>query len=259
MTTHHPPLHATPQLNGTPYSVERHVFAGVPCLIERPLSEPHGLVLVYHGVNASKEGNLGIFTPLVHSGVAVVLVEGAGHGERRDVNLNAETLGYRNFVRTCAARTSLEAHALIDELQVMFPNAFISAVGISMGGYVAQYLTLRDKRVQRVVVISSGGVWSEPEVTLPFAREFLEAQRPSFHAYLAPPTRLLLLHGEDDEVFPLPDFEATVRAYRSAYEHAGLRDHFRSHLLPNVGHYTTPHMRDLACAWLTDQPDTTTS
>lgn len=244
------PPHATPVIDGTPYAVERRVFGGIPCLVERPLTDVRALALVYHGVSASKEGNLGLFTPLVRAGFAVVLPDAVGHGERAEASLNSTTLGYRNFLRTCAAKTALEAPDLIGALHAEFGPQPTGAIGISMGGFAAHYLALREKRLGSAVVISSGGVWSESEVSVPLARDFIEAYRPSVHADLAPPTRLLVLHGEDDEVFALPDYEVTVRAYRSAYAHANCPERFESRLYPNVGHYTTGEMLGEAVAWL---------
>jgi len=234
----------------TPYAIERRVLAGIPCLIERPLDEVRGLVLVYHGVTASKEGNLEIFTPLVGEGWAVVLPDAVGHGERREATLSAEALGYRNFLRLCAARTALEAHDLIDALHAEFGQLPTAAVGISMGGFVAHYLALREKRVEQVVVISSEGVWKEPEVTVPLARRFMEAHRPVLHAGQAPSTRLLLLHGEADAVFPPSVHDSTAAAYSQAYEQASQADRFTARLYPSTGHYTSPEMRGDAVAWL---------
>lgn len=245
------PPYATPLVGSTPYAIERRVLAGIPCLIERPLGPPHGLVLVYHGVTASKEGNLGIFTRLVEAGWAVVLPDAVGHGERREATLTPEALGYRNFLRLCAAKTALEAHSLIDALHGAFGELPTAAVGISMGGFATHYLALREKRVGQVVVISSEGVWDEPEVTVPLARRFMEAHRPVLHAEHAPPTRLLLLHGEDDAVFLPSIYEATVTAYQRAYEQAGQADRFTARLYPDTEHYTSPGMRDDAIAWLT--------
>lgn len=244
------PPYATPLIGTTPYAIERRVLAGIPCLIERPLDPPRGLVLVYHGVTASKEGNLGIFTRMVEAGWLVVLPDAVGHGERREASLTPETLGYRNFLRLCAVRTALEAHGLIDASHETFGQLPTAVVGISMGGFVAHYLALREKRVGQVVVISSEGVWDEPEVTVPLARRFVEAHRPVLHAEQAPPTRLLLLHGEADAVFPPPLHEATVAAYRRAYEQAGQADRFTARLYPGTGHYTSPGMRDDAMAFL---------
>lgn len=249
------PPHATPLVDGTPYAVERRVLAGIPCLIERPLDRILGLALVYHGVTASKEGNLGIFTALVQSGLAVVMPDAVGHGERGEAWLNPQTLGQRNFVWLCAARTSLEAPDLMTSLQSEYGELPTAVIGISMGGYTAHFLALCEKRLGRVAVISSGGLWQENEVTLPLAKDFIERNRPSLHAYLAPPTPLLLLHGGDDPVFPRPDFDATVRAYRAAYERAECPDHFGTRVFPGVGHYTSPGMRDAAVAWTADLLD----
>ena len=246
------PPYATPLIDGTPYTVERRVFAGIPCLIERPLDDVRGLALVYHGVTASKEGNLGIFTALVERGFAVVLPDAVGHGEREEPTLDPAALGQRNFVWLCAARTSLEAPDLIGALHAEYGELPTAAIGISMGGYTAHYLVLREQRVGRVAVISSGGLWQENEVALPLAKDFIERNRPTLHAYLAPPTPLLLLHGENDPLFTWPNFDATVRAYRAVYERAECPDHFGARLFPGVEHYTSPAMQGSAVAWTAD-------
>nr|WP_281376984.1 alpha/beta fold hydrolase [Deinobacterium chartae] len=208
------------------------------------------MALVYHGVTAAKEGNAGVFTPLLDHGIATVMPDSAGHGERRERGLSSEALGYRNFLRTCAAFTALEAPRVIDALQQDFPGVALGVIGISMGGYTAHYLALREKRVRAAVVISSGGLWQEPEVTLPFARAFIEEHRPVDHAAAAPPTALALLHGEADPVFPMTDLEATAEAYRGAYHQAGLPQHLLVRSYPDVAHYTATGMRDDAVAFL---------
>jgi dienelactone hydrolase len=258
--------YATPVQDGVAYRVERRVLGGVPCLVERPLTEPSAVVVVYHGVSGSKEANLGVFTPLVASGVAVVLPDSAGHGERREPHLTPEVLGARNFLRICAARTSLEAPGVIEAARSAFGLVPAGVVGISMGGYTAHVVAARERRVEAVVVISSGGVWDEPEVTVPFARQFIETHRPVEQAKFAPPASVLLLHGDADEVFGLDDFERTAAAYRAAYEATGEPERFSARLFAGVGHFTSPEMRDVAVEFLkrsllgeedgTDQPDT---
>ncbi|WP_027480979.1 alpha/beta hydrolase family protein [Deinococcus pimensis] len=242
--------YATALAGDVPYVVERRVLAGVPCLVERPLGEASALVVVYHGVTASKEGNLGVFTSLVGSGVAVVLPDSAGHGERREPHLSAEVLGYRNFLRVCAARTALEAPGVIEAAREAFGLVPTGVIGISMGGYTAHVLAQRERRVEAVAVISSGGVWDEPEVTVPFARHFIETHRPVEHARLAPPASVLLLHGDRDPVFPLTDFDATLAAYRAAYDEAGSPEKLEARVFEGVEHYTSPGMRDAAVSFM---------
>lgn len=248
------PPHATPQFDTLPYAIERRVLADIPCLIERPLDVMRGLAIVFHGATAAKEGNLGIFTKLISGGLAVVLPDAFGHGERREAGFTPEVIGYRNYVWGCAAQTSLEAGALLDALHEQFGDVPVSVIGISMGGYVAQFVTLREKRVRRVVVLSSGGEWHDPELTLPQAGEFVAAHRPLDHADAAPPTDLLLLHGDADPVFPMPGFEAITSAYKHAYARAGRPDLFHTRVYRGVGHYTAPQMRDVAVRFLLERP-----
>ncbi|PTA69246.1 serine aminopeptidase domain-containing protein [Deinococcus arcticus] len=235
--------HATPTTGGAPYTVERRVLAGVPCLVERP---PEGqpvraLCVVYHGAWAAKEGKLGVYSALSEAGAAVLLPDSALHGERQGdtpPGLNA-----REYVWESVRRTVAEAPALLDAAQALYGEVPVWVVGSSMGGYVAQTLGRTEPRVAQVAALITSGVWHEPEVTRPSLLAFLDWHRPLTHAHDLAPTPLLLASGEADPVFALETHHApTAQAYRAAY--TGHPGRFQARTYPGVGHYTSVRMRD---------------
>ncbi|MFC4455802.1 alpha/beta fold hydrolase [Deinococcus sonorensis] len=253
-------LPARPLAAGQPYRVERHVLAGIPCLIECPDHDGplSALCVVLHGAYNSKEGKLGVYPELCAHGVAVVLPDAALHGERQDPQHSPDVLGERNYVWTAAARTSHEMGRLIDALHAQYGPLPVWAVGSSMGGYTAQFLALQEPRVTRVAAVITAGVWQDPRATLPEARAYLDGFRPVQHARLAPPTALLLLNGTADEVFPLSAVEQTVQAYRAAYAQAGCPEQFEARLYEGVPHYTSRGMQRDVVRFLLDGLPTAT-
>ncbi|MBZ9711768.1 alpha/beta fold hydrolase [Deinococcus multiflagellatus] len=243
--------HATPMTGGVPYTIERRVLAGVPCLVERP---PDGqsvraLCVVYHGAWATKEGKLGVYSALTAAGAAIVLPDSALHGERQDdtpPGLNA-----REYVWESVRRTVAEAPALLDAAQAIYGAVPVWVVGSSMGGYVAQTLGRTEPRVARVAALITSGVWHEPDVRVPALRAFLDAHRPLTHAGDLAPTPLLLASGEADATFALAaHHEPTAQAYRAAYAQARHPEHVQARTYPGVGHYTSRRMRDDVVAFL---------
>ncbi len=244
---------ARPLASGRPYRTERRVLAGIPCLIELPDLPQFPLkavTLVLHGAYDSKEGKLGVYAALCAQGVAVVIPDAALHGERKAEGLTPEQMGERNYVWTAAARTSRQLPDLIGALQSELGTLPVWVVGSSMGGYSAQYLALYEKRVSRVACLISAGVWLEPQVTDPEARDYLDRCRPVEQARRAPATWLLLQNGADDPLFPAEVVERTAEAYRQAYAAAGCPERFEARMYPGVAHYTSMQMRDDAVAFL---------
>ncbi|UBV43634.1 alpha/beta fold hydrolase [Deinococcus taeanensis] len=237
--------HATPVVEGQPYSVERRVLAGVPCLVERP---PEGTVIravcvVYHGAWASKEGKLGVYPALTARGVAVILPDSALHGERQGdtpPGLNA-----REYVWESVRRTVAEAPALLDAAQGAYGAGPVWVVGSSMGGYIALTLARTEPRVTRTAALITSGVWNEPEVRRAELQTFLNAHRPVEHAAAGTRAPLFLASAEADPVFPLELHHApTAGAYRAAYAAAGTPGAFQEATYAGVGHYTSRRMRD---------------
>ncbi len=242
---------ATPTVNGRPYRMERHVLAGIPCLMELP---PEGegvraVCLVYHGAWAAKEGKLGVYADLATRGVAVVVPDAALHGERQ-----ADTppgLNAREYVWESVRRTVAEAPAVLEALGDRFGPLPAFVVGSSMGGYVALTLARTEPRIRRAAALITSGVWHEPEVHSGGLQSFLEEHRPVTHADDFPPVPLLLASGDSDPVFALPAHHGpTAAALHAAYIRAGRGDHFHEVVLPGVAHYTSQAMRDRVLEFL---------
>jgi pimeloyl-ACP methyl ester carboxylesterase len=243
--------HATPTVNGRPYRIERHVLAGIPCLLELP---PEGEAIravcpVYHGAWATKEGKLGVYADLATRGVAVVVPDAALHGERQadaPPGLNA-----REYVWESVRRTVAEAPTLLDALADRLGPLPVFVVGSSMGGYVALTLARTERRIRRAAALITSGVWQEPEVHSLGLQGFLEDNRPITHAEEFPPLPLMLASGDSDPVFGRDTHHVpTATALREAYTQAGHGQHLHEAILPGVGHYTSRAMRDRVLEFL---------
>lgn len=240
------PEPALPLALGQPYRVERAVLAGIPCLLELPVSgEVRGVCLIYHGAHGAKEGKLGVYSALAVRGYAVVLPDAALHGERQGDT--PAGLSGREYVWESVRQTVQEAPQLLSALRERFGAGEVWAVGSSMGGYVVQVLAQQGLLTRAAVLISSG-IWDEPQVTRPDLRAFLDDYRPLTHAARAFPTPLLLASADADPVFPLSaHHEPTAEAYRVAY--AAQPELFREVVLPGA-HFTSVELRDAALTFL---------
>jgi pimeloyl-ACP methyl ester carboxylesterase len=244
--------HAAPTANGLPYRIERHLLAGIPCVLELPPEgeDVRAVCLVYHGAWAAKEGKLGVYSALAVQGWAVVIPDAPLHGERQadtPTGLNA-----REYVWDSVRRSVAEAGALLDALAGLYGLLPAVVVGSSMGGYVALTLAHKEPRVGRAAALITSGVWNEPEVRRPELQAFLNEHRPVTHTDDFPPTPLLLASGDSDPTFALDAHHTpTAQALRAAYGRAGQADLFQEQIFAGVGHYTSVRMRDAAVAFLT--------
>ncbi|CAM3759439.1 alpha/beta hydrolase [Deinococcus frigens] len=246
--------HATPLADGQPYRVERHVLAGIPCLLELPpeCEAVQAVCLVYHGAWATKEGKLGVYAALATRGVAVLIPDAPLHGERQGdtpPGLNA-----REHVWESVRRSVAEAPALLDAAAALFGPLPAYVIGSSMGGYVSLTLARTEARIVRAAALITSGVWDEPEVRRPELRTFLEANRPNTHANDFPPIPLLLASGDSDPAFALDLHHLpTAATLSAAYEWAGQPDLFHELVFAGVGHYTSQGMRDAVLVFLTPE------
>jgi dipeptidyl aminopeptidase/acylaminoacyl peptidase len=117
-----------------------------------------------------------------------------------------------------AWRDALSDAVSVIERDPQVDGARVSALGVSLGGYMALALGATDRRVQRLVVVS-GGLFDRLE--------------PAVHHL--PPT--LLLHGADDHTVPLAEA-------RRVYDLLARLDVPRGLVVyPHAGHHLDPAER----------------
>ncbi len=207
-----------------------------------PEEPPRGLLVFLHGY-ASDPGYLEAAVPVfLRSGFVVVLPAAPDHGPR------ARPEGFpTDDWEALAAHAAQVVADWIPELAEAVPRwqtehgLPLYAAGFSMGAYVWHELISR--RLARPVAAALFGMGAIPNVPLPEG-----AESPLARANAYPPTALLQIHGEDDEIVALELVEHTLESLRPAYaRHPGRLGLLK---VAGAGHELTPGMAEAAAGWL---------
>lgn len=223
----------------------------VPILIARDAARSHaGIVLVYHGLMANKDGQRKELHSLAASGFLAVGVDARFHGERAHSDLRGwlnEGDTHRNFltlVRDCVAEIPTLVDILTRELGER--QGRVGICGISMGGYIAYRAALVDRRLRACVPILGSPDWSLHSRHTD-DRDYLDllSQSPHHHPGRFPPTALLAINaGLDENVLP-GESRQFVHQLRRYYGDMPERLEYREY--PESGHFMREH--DWHDAW----------
>lgn len=132
----------------------------------------------------------------------------------------------------------------------------IGCMGISMGGYRSLFLAALDTRIQAACVagfMSTVHPMMKSHVDTHSFIHFL----PGLHRYLdwpdvaslTAPRHLAVLQCRKDGLFPLKGMEDSLQKIGTAYQKAGIKDHFLGKFY-DVPHRFTKQMQDDAFAWM---------
>lgn len=217
----------------------------IPLLITRDTTRrPGGLVLVYHGLYAGKDGQRKELHSLAAAGFIAVGVDARFHGERSHPDLKKwlnEGDTHQNLimlVRDCVAEIPPLLDVLIRDLGER--EGRVGMTGISMGGYIAYRAALVDRRLRAIVPILGSPDWSlhTRSTEDPEFRELL-AQSPHLYAAEFPPTALLAINaGQDENVHP-GESRRFVEQLRSHYQSMPERLDYLEY--PDSGHFMREH------------------
>ena len=136
------------------------------------LAIPHGArpmptVLWFHGLSVDKETHRKELEQIARAGFLAVGVDAAGHGERRLPDLDAridvsrdETIRFMlGLVEQTACEVPAIVRALVDD--GLADAERVSAVGISMGGYLLYRAVLEEPSLRAAVAILGSPEWPE--------------------------------------------------------------------------------------------------
>lgn len=122
-----------------------------------------GTVLVYHGLNASKEVQRKECEALAEAGLLAVAVDAVGHGERRFPNLDAQLSSSYVFhnLLDMVNRSANEVPAIVGALEGLLGSRVgrFGLVGISMGGYIAFAAAAREPRLAAIAPVLGSPDW----------------------------------------------------------------------------------------------------
>jgi alpha-beta hydrolase superfamily lysophospholipase len=179
--------------------VERQRLGDVPVILAaaRDRAGPLPTVLWFHGLGAEKDVHLPELEQLAARGFLAVGVDAAGHGERRLPDLDARVAAPRGeaislmmeLVETTAAEVPQLVRTLVGA--GIADRTRISAVGISMGGYIIYRAVVLEPMIRTAVALLGSPEWPEGD-------------SPHGHPRAFDSTALLSITAECDESVP-PD------------------------------------------------------
>lgn len=148
---------------------ETRTTEGVPLLLAFPPAgeAPFPVVLWFHGFGVDKETHRKELEQIARAGFLAVGVDAAGHGERRLPDLDAridvsreETIRFMlGLVEQTAREVPAIVRALVDD--GLADAERVSAVGISMGGYLLYRAVLEEPSLRAAVAILGSPEWPE--------------------------------------------------------------------------------------------------
>ena len=231
-------------------------------LVLRPSTKPPDggwpVMVFLHGQNSSKEVWADRLARYCVLGLAIVIPDLRGHGDRRIAGLDPSgaipVLDYFSILDG----TANDVISLIDSTEDAHDLAagHLGVVGFSMGGQVALAAAVRDPRISALAVLGGVTDMAPPQASnfpasMPDPVLFHDAWRQTSLADslddLAGDRRILFLHGEFDEAAPIAPmrelFELLVPYFAGRPGELGWFSH------PG-GHHPPAEVLSLAAAWL---------
>jgi len=200
-----------------------------------PVGRPGGpVVLVYHGLGASKDVQRKELEALAAAGFMGIAVDAVGHGERRwpDFEARMRADSANTFLEMVRATVD-EIPDLVDHLTERFGPAPLGITGISMGGFITYAAPLVEPRLRAAVSILGSPDWRVGPGSDP-RPELLERSPHHFPERYYPLALLALNAGRDVNV-PAEPARQFVRALTPRY--APNPERLAYHEYPDAEHF----------------------
>jgi pimeloyl-ACP methyl ester carboxylesterase len=229
--------------------VERFVVAGeepIPIALLTPEGRPDApLVLFQHGLGGRKEDAIGVLLELAEQGYRVASMDARWHGARRpdDYEARFEADFLTSFMHV-VDRTASDVTAVLDALGAREAGF----VGVSMGAYIAYWSIPREPRLQAVAALIGSPGHTAEIPGRPDLEAAIRERSPLEHLDRFPPTALLMINGEMDEVVPPEGVRLLYDALRPLYEETP--DRLILLIDPTLGHEVTPAMWRASFEWI---------
>ncbi|MDF2557448.1 MAG: prolyl oligopeptidase family protein [Bacillales bacterium] len=197
---------------------------GVNCLLYEPtIMDRKVTIVVYHGWASSIHNQQFLATIFNSHGYTVLIPEVIGHdsrGKLEDYHAQGmwEKYGWRIVIDMVK-----ESHAFFERLtkEDWMKTHKLVLYGNSMGGFISSGIFVQNKYPHSLVLVNTTGDWRAlletgprkiAEVVIP---DEFDALNPVKHVKEIGNRRMLLIHGENDEVVPL---ETQERFYKETLE-----------------------------------------
>lgn len=182
-------------------------YGNVPALAVavRP-SKRRGTVLMFHGLHEAKERYRDTLHALAGQGFLAVGIDSIAHGARRARDFDAQVArGFPTILRW-VEETTHEVPGVLDALEALCGGNLgrVGVCGVSMGGYIAYALGVREPRVSAVVSILGSPEWPA-------------GPSPHLSAHAFAPRPLLAINCELDSSVPPEPARRFVEMLRPRY------------------------------------------
>lgn len=197
---------------------------------------PAPAVLLQHGLGGNKTQLVLLATTLASKGFASVMIDTAGHGERRAF-ANRASVGDWDLadIRLACAQTTMDLRRALDYLETRadVDKKRIGYVGVSLGGIIGSLFVPNEPRVRAAVFWAAGGGWGniarKSEISLAKRRRAAESATsqdftrvgeemrdvdPLTYIARAAPRPILFLNGTNDTLVPTATGKALFAAAR---------------------------------------------
>jgi uncharacterized protein len=200
----------------------------IPALLMRPVGvERPPCALVLHGLGGDKSQARIVAALLIPRGIAVMAIDAALHGDRREQGVElwdaGATLGEREGP---LMRTVVDNRRAIDYITTRddIDSDRVVLVGLSMGAILGSVVAAVDDRIDAAALIVGGGDWEKILSTSdhPMAARFraagiidgdtLASVDPVNFVGRISPRPVLLINGTEDEIIPRAAAEALHEA-----------------------------------------------
>ncbi len=217
----------------------------IPTIIVRPtgVDSPPAVIIV-HGYAGSKDDHLEEAVRIAAAGVTVVNIDARAHGERKNPAVLLDPPDPWDFYHIIAG-TARDVSVVADYLlaQPALCNGSLGLKGGSMGGYVALAVASHDRRFDPIFSVCGGADYSD-DLLRRFGHVDGVEELAALAANLDPlkhlssfyPRRLLLVHGERDDIVPYAGQQHLYHALSPLYVGEPDRLAFISH----PGYHATP-------------------
>jgi pimeloyl-ACP methyl ester carboxylesterase len=229
------------------------------------LSRP--VLIVLHGFGENRRDALSLFRAAFERGFNIIAIDAREHGDRKGAPLLRLAVGNPFLFTNMLTGTAEDVSLVIDYLASTFGVRKFMLAGVSMGGMITYIVVSREKRINAAVSLIAGSI---SELLTHGSRMIRELQERTdlldltsseiqkmvntvdvlVFVETCPPTPLLILAGEADDIVPLSSIQNTYDSLLPAYEKAGASSNLKMITYPGVKHAVTKKMIVDVLQWL---------
>ena len=224
-------------------------------------------LIVIHGFGENRRDALSLFRTAFERGFNIIAIDAREHGDRKGTDLLKMVVGNPFLFTNMLTGTAEDVSIVIDYLTSNFSVKKFILAGVSMGGMITYIAISREKRINAAVSIIAGSIsellnqGSRIKSELKIRTDLIDLTSSEIKKMLnkvdvlaftekCPPTPLLILAGEADNIVPLFSIRKAYESLTPAYEKVGASYNLKMITYPGVKHKVTNKMIVDVLQWL---------